>query len=63
MLLALIMDGGLALEVNIVKFVTKARAYESSIKMTVHYLEHNQNCALGCGAITLLERSHDFPRV
>ena len=50
MLLALIMDRGLAPEVNTVKeFVVEARAYESSVKTAVHYLEHNQNHASHSG--------------
>ena len=49
MLLALIMGECLRLEMNTVdEFVAKARAYESSVKIVVYYLGHNQKYAL-CG--------------
>ena len=50
MLLALIIDGGLIPEVNIVEeFVTEARAYKSSVKIVAQYLGHNCNCASHSG--------------
>lgn len=45
MLLALIWNRGLALEINTIKeFVSEVKAYESSLKTVVYYLEHNRNC-------------------
>ena len=45
--MALIIDGGLALEVNTVKeFVAEAWAYENSVKTAVHYIGHSYNCTL-----------------
>ncbi|KAG6904843.1 hypothetical protein DXG01_006758 [Tephrocybe rancida] len=41
MLIALIHNGGLSPEVNTVEdFVSEAKAYETSLKMATHYLEH-----------------------
>ncbi|KAH0580371.1 hypothetical protein H2248_001872 [Termitomyces sp. 'cryptogamus'] len=47
-LVALICNGGLVLEVNIVKeFVSEAKAHKSSIKTAAHYLEHSKKSQLG----------------
>ena len=45
MIMALIMDGGLMLEVKTIKeFVAEAWAYKNSVKMAVHYVGHSHNC-------------------
>ncbi|KAG6913592.1 hypothetical protein DXG01_005702 [Tephrocybe rancida] len=45
MLIALIHDGGLSPEVNTIEdFVSEVKAYETSLKMATHYLEHS-TCA------------------
>ena len=53
MLMALIIDGGLSLEVNTVqKFMAKARAYESSMKIAVHYVGCSYHCTIKSRIIT-----------
>ena len=52
MLMALIIDGGLALEVNIVEeFMAEAQAYENSVKIVAHYVGHSCNCMLCSGTV------------
>ena len=52
MLIALIMDGGLLLEVNMVQeFVAKAQVYKSSVKTAVHYVEHSHHHMIKSGVV------------
>ena len=52
MLIALIIEGGLALEVNTIEeFVAKTWAYKNSMKTVAHYVECSCNCTLHSGIV------------